>query len=188
MDFPDVPFPKSIPDEDLPEFPVEHDPFRLTGFLDASHAADVQTRRSVTGVIFTLAGGAIAYKAKRQSSKSTSSCEAEALAALQAAKMARYFRSILYELGFEQKEPTLLYCNNMATINMINNERPTERLQHVAISLFVIQQWANEDRSIQMAHIPGIINSSDGCTKALGWTLHERHNRRGMGHCGVPYI
>ena len=29
---------------------------------------------------------------------------------------------------------------------------------------------------------PGIINPSDGLTKALGWVLLSRHARRGMGH------
>ena len=187
-DFPDVPFAKAIPDPVLPDYPVEHNPFRLTGSLDASHAADVRTRRSVTGIVFTLAGGAIAYKSKQQTSVTCSSTEAEAIACLQAAKMARYFRAILFELGVEQTEPTLLYCDNMSAINMINNDRPTERLRHVQISLFVIQQWQKKDKSILMAHIDGILNNSDQMTKSLGWTLHDRHVRRSMGHFGVPYI
>ena len=33
-----------------------------------------------------------------------------------------------------------------------------------------------------MCHIGGIINPSDNLTKALGWVLHSRHARRGMGH------
>ena len=33
-----------------------------------------------------------------------------------------------------------------------------------------------------MEHLPGIINPSDGLTKALGWVLLSRHARRGMGH------
>ena len=33
-----------------------------------------------------------------------------------------------------------------------------------------------------MAHLPGVINSSDNLTKALTWVLHARHALRSMGH------
>ena len=33
-----------------------------------------------------------------------------------------------------------------------------------------------------MVHLKGILNPSNGMTKPLGWVLHSRHARRGMGH------
>jgi hypothetical protein len=36
------------------------DPDALTGFVDASHANDLQTRKSTTGYAFVMAGAAIA--------------------------------------------------------------------------------------------------------------------------------
>jgi hypothetical protein len=66
------------PDE-LPTFPMAHDPLVLTGYFDAAHATDRSTRRSVTGNAFTLSGAAIAYRSKLQGTVSTSSTEAKFL-------------------------------------------------------------------------------------------------------------
>ena len=33
-----------------------------------------------------------------------------------------------------------------------------------------------------MEHLPAILNPSDDLTEPLGWVLHARHARHGMGH------
>jgi len=181
---PEVPFEVLKHDESLPEFPY-WDLDRLTGLVDASHAGDLKTRRSITGLLFMLAGASIAYKSKVQATVATSSSESELIAAVSAAKIAKYLRSVLKELGFEQDGPTTLYEDNKAAIDMINHNKPTPRTRHVDIQYFAIQEW-RERGIIKLAHIPGSINSSDAGTKGLGWILHHRHVRRGMGHFGRP--
>jgi hypothetical protein len=150
-------------------------------FVDAAHANDLRNRRSTTGYAFTLCGGVVSYRTKTQSITATSSTEAEFLAAVLAAKHAKYLRSILKELGFPQLAPTPIYEDNMSAIRMINAKVPTERSRHIDIQHFAIQDWKAAG-DIVMCHIPGIINPSDGLTKPLGWILHSRHARRIMGH------
>jgi hypothetical protein len=175
------------PDTSLPDFPQPQSPTSLAGYVDAAHATDLSTRRSITGLAFMLCGGPIAYKSKMQSTVSTSSTEAEFIAAVKAAKIAKYLRSILLELDYAQLGPTVLYEDNQAAILMINASRPTPRSRHIDIQHFAIQEWkANGD--IILCYIPGIINSADNLTKALGTTLHFRHVRRLMGHYGVPWM
>jgi hypothetical protein len=175
-----------VPDDpSLPTFPATTALDRLVGFVDASHAACPRTRRSITGVLFTLAGACITFKSKMQATVSTSSTEAELIAAVYAAKMAKYFRSILKELGHEQKGPTILYEDNESAIKIVNAGRPTERARHIDIAHFAIQEW-KKNGDIMLSHIPGIINSSDTMTKALAFSLLNRHVRRGMGHYGPP--
>jgi hypothetical protein len=65
----------------LPTFPT-HDLLRLTGYVNAAHATDLKTRRSVSGYVFTLAGGAVAFKSKLQATVATSSTEVEFVAAV----------------------------------------------------------------------------------------------------------
>ena len=169
-------------DASLPAFPSSK-LLQLVGFVDAAHATDVLTRRSITGLVFCLAGGAIAYKSKLQATVATSSTEAEFIAAVQAAKTAKYLRSVLHELGIPQTDPTPLYEDNMAAIAMINERKPTPRSRHIDIQHFAIQEWRQRGLII-MHHIPGVINVADQATKALSWTLHSRHARRSMGHYG----
>ncbi|KAI2496066.1 retrotransposon [Fragilaria crotonensis] len=174
------------PDLSLPDFPQSQVATELTGYVDAAHATDLHTRRSITGLVFMFGGGPIAYKSKIQPTVSTSSTEAEFIAAVHAAKIAKYLRSILLELGYPQTSPTTLYEDNAAAILMVNAQRPTPRSRHIDIQHFAIQEW-KANREIVLEHIPGIVNSADSLTKSLGSTLHHRHARRLMGHYGAPW-
>ena len=174
--------PIAAPD-DLPLFPTPSSPSQLMCFVDAAHANDLRNRRSTTGYAFTLCGGVISYRTKTQSITATSSTEAEFLAAVLAAKHARYLRAILSELGFPQDSPTPIYEDNASAIKMINAKIPTERSRHIDIQHFAIQDW-KEAGDIIMHHIAGVINPADDLTKPLGWVLHARHARRLMGHYG----
>ncbi|KAI2502403.1 hypothetical protein MHU86_12060 [Fragilaria crotonensis] len=148
------------PDPTLPDFPQPHSSIELAGYVDAAHATDLVTRRSITGLVFMFCGGPLAYKSKIQSTVSTSSTEAEFLAAVHAAKIAKYLRSILSELGYPQQGPTTLFEDNAAAILMVNASRPTPRARHIDIQHFALQEWkaANE---IVLSHIPGVVNSAD---------------------------
>lgn len=171
-------------DENLPDFPAVLSPLQLTGYVDAAHANDLRDRRSTTGYGFTLNGGAVSYRSKTQSVTATSSTEAEFIAAVSAAKSAKYLRAILGELGFPQSFPTPIYIDNISAIQIINARRPTERSRHIDIQAFAIQDW-KDNNDILMHHIPGVINPSDSLTKPTGWVLHARHCRRLMGHFGT---
>jgi hypothetical protein len=57
-------------------------------------------------MICLLSGGAVAYRSKTQTVTATSSTEAEFLAAITAAKTAKYLLAILFGLGFTQSTPT----------------------------------------------------------------------------------
>jgi hypothetical protein len=51
-----------LPDPALPDFPQPQSPTSHAGNVDAEHATDLSTRRSITGLAFVLCGGPIAYK------------------------------------------------------------------------------------------------------------------------------
>ena len=175
------------PNVSLLTFPEPSQPTVLAGYVDAAHATDLITRRSTTGIVLMFCGGPLAYKSKIQSTVFTSSTEAEFLAAVDAAKIAKYLRSILAELGYPQHDPTCLYEDNAAAILMINASRPTPRSRHIDIQHFAMQEWKAKG-DIILEHIPGMDNSVDSLTKSLGTTLHHRHVRRLMGHFGTPWV
>ena len=169
-----------LPDN-LPAFPVDINRPELIGFVDAAHANDLRKQQSTTGYVFTFMGGAIIYRSVVQSVTALSSTKAEFIAAVAAAKAAKYLRTLLSDLQLPPDKPTILYEDNESTIKIINNKIPTSRTRHCEIRFFAIQGW-KEEGSIDMKHIPGILNPSDSLTKLLGWVLHTRHVRRMMGH------
>jgi hypothetical protein len=59
---------------------------KLWGWVDADFAADLDTRRSHTGYILMLNGGAVSWKSTKQKSVSLSTSEAEWYAASEADK------------------------------------------------------------------------------------------------------
>jgi hypothetical protein len=177
--------PSTTFDPSLPTFPSITKPYDIIGFADAAHALDLKTRRSVSGICFLLAGAAIVFKSKTQSIVATSATESEFLCAVHAAKIAKYLRTVLYELQISQSGPTIIYEDNRAAIDMVNSSKPTPRVRHIDIQHFAIQEW-KQAGEILLHHIPGIISPPDALTKPLSWVLHARHVRRMMGHHGPP--
>ena len=124
-DLPYVPNPNKPDLDGLPTFPTPTGD--LTCYVDAAHATDLKTRRSVTGYGICFAGGVIAYKSKLQATCSTSSTEAEFIAVVTASKSIKYLRAILEQLGYAQTAATTDYVDNQAAIAMVNEDRPTPR-------------------------------------------------------------
>jgi hypothetical protein len=76
------------------------------GFTDSDWAGDKDTRKSTSGYLFTLYGGAISWRSGKQPIVATSSTEAEYIACTEAAKEALWIRRILAEIrGETAKEP-----------------------------------------------------------------------------------
>ena len=65
------------------------------GFVDDSHANDLQKRESTTGIVFTFIGGVIFYKSKTQLITTGSSTKAEFIVAQFTTKLGRYFWMVL---------------------------------------------------------------------------------------------
>ena len=165
----------------LPTFPELPSDATITCFVDAAYGNDRHRRKSTTGFAIMLANAAIVYKSKSQTQTALSSTEAEFYAAVSAAKIILYLRSIMLELGFPQHEPTIVYEDNESTIKIVNSGIVTERSRHIDIQYFAIQDWKRQ-KHIAMKFIAGSINCADALTKPLGWVLHNRHARRLMGH------
>jgi ribonuclease HI len=184
LNFPRVAPPVIPPETDLPSFPsVSSD--SLAAFVDAAHAADPNTRRSITGFVVMYGGGPIAFKTKQQKAVTTSSTEAELIAAVSAAKVIRYLRSVLADLGYPQHEATIIHEDNQAVLEIVNKQIPSERTRHCDIQYFALQEWRARGL-VKMEYIPGVINPADQATKAVGPTLHYRHVRRSMGFYPAP--
>ena len=165
----------------LPTFPTLPSDTTITCLVDAAYGNVRTKRKSTTGYAIMLANATIVYRSKTQTQTALSSTEAEFYAAVSAAKIVRYLRSILTDLGYNQPDPTLIYEDNDPTIKVINSRVPTERTRHIDIPYFAIQDWKARG-SITMKHIPGTINAADALTKPCAWVLHNRHVRRLMGH------
>ena len=162
----------------FPDHPAGPDPIC---FVDAAYVNDLHKRRSTTGYANMLAGGAIAWRSKTQSTTAFSSTNTEFYAAVAAAKVCFFLRHILTCLQQPLSGSTLIYKDNEACINVVNACHPTDCTRYIETPYFRIQDW-REQEVIKLIHIPGNVNNSDNLTKPLGWVLHSRHAHPTMGH------
>ena len=105
----------------------------IWGFADTDHAGDPDTRRSVTGYVMMLCGGAISWSSTRQAVTALSSSEAEFYAASMAGCDVAYLRGLLQELGLPQKIPTIVWEDNWACIHLSRNSVLHHKSKHIDV-------------------------------------------------------
>jgi hypothetical protein len=170
------------------KFPILENPFLVSSIADVSLAPGILMRRSFGATFVYLANVALVlYLAKLQASVSTSSGEGEFIQFVLSGKKVKYVRTVMEELGYPQSNPSPIFGDNISSIMMANNVRPTDRTRHMDIRYFALQEWIHVDKDIILIHIPTILNSADALTKALAWIKHHRHMSRAMGHLGSPF-
>uniref|UniRef100_A0A3Q7ETH7 Reverse transcriptase Ty1/copia-type domain-containing protein n=1 Tax=Solanum lycopersicum TaxID=4081 RepID=A0A3Q7ETH7_SOLLC len=82
----------------------------VTGYSDSDYARDVDTRRSMTGYVFTLGGSVVSWKATLQPTVTLSTTEAEYMALTEAAKEGIWLK------GLEQSHKTAEKCDHMTLV------------------------------------------------------------------------
>ena len=138
----------------------------IVGFADADWASDKETRRSVTGYLFTLNGGAISWSSKLQPTVALSTSESEYMAACYAAQEAIHLRRFLGSLGFTQGEPTTIYEDNMGCIGMSENPIMHQRSKHIDIRFHFLRETVANGQ-VLLTFIPTMEQLADLLTKAL---------------------
>ena len=113
---------------------------KLVAFSDADWGGDKDTRRSHTGGVLFLAGGAVAWISKKQSSVAMSSAEAEYMAASLVCREVIWIRSILAEFGFNQDGPTVIREDNEACIQMSKNPVNHSKTKHIDLHYHFVRE------------------------------------------------
>ena len=146
----------------------------LYGYCDADWAGELDSRRSTTGYVFILAGGAISWKVKAQPTVALSSAEAEYMALSAAVQEAIYLRNLMKDLGFGMRRPTTIYQDNQACISMAKNPTNHQRRKHIDIRYHFINE-AIENKQIQVVYCRTEDMHADIFTKPLSKVKFERH-------------
>ena len=89
----------------------------------------------------------------------------------QAAKHYMWLQQVLTELGYETELGyhyiySALSCNNLSTIDLTENLCIGDRSKHIDITYHFIHELV-EHGTITILHVPGKVNPTDICTKAL---------------------
>ncbi|KAJ9529329.1 hypothetical protein QJQ45_008010 [Haematococcus lacustris] len=138
----------------------------LVGFCDADFAGDTDTRRSTTGHVFMLHGGAVSWSSRRQPTVAASTTESEYMACSAAGKEGLWLR-------------VTSMCDNEAALTLVKHPIASARSKHIdVLHHFVRERVARGELVFKFCG--SAANVADVFTKALPSVKFE-FCKAGMG-------
>ena len=138
----------------------------LTCYVDADHARDTVTRRSVTGILLLLNNTPITWITKRQKTVETSTYGSELVATRIAVDLIIEQRYKLRMLGVDVEESSMMVGDNMAVV--LNTTLPSSTLKkkHQACNYHRVRE-AIAGKIIDFGHVESTKNMANILTKPL---------------------
>jgi hypothetical protein len=147
---------------------------QLIGYCDADWAQDKDCkRRSTSGYVFVMCGGAVSWQSKKQSTIALSSTEAELMAITSSTKELLWYRHHLGGIGLSHTQPTTLLVDSQCAMDIANNSKISERSKHIEVQHFFIREHI-EAGTVKLQHVPSEKQAADTLTKPLHRVAFKR--------------
>lgn len=146
---------------------------KLICFSDADWAGNLEDRSSTSGFAIYLGRNLISWCTKRQKCISLSIMEAEYVALSEAVKETIFIRKLLNEIGYNIETP-LVYCDNLAAIEIAKNPKDNQRAKHIDLKFHFVRN-AIKNNEIDLNYIKSKDNKADIFTKPLNSNLFNNN-------------
>ena len=118
----------------------------LYGFFDASHADDLDTRRSTLAYVFFFSGCAISWKAKLHSFVTTSTNHSELVAAAMAGREAKFLWKLFGSMNIHGQASLFgrmvdLFSDSLGVVAVAKNPVLSSATKHIEIADFLFGSW-----------------------------------------------
>lgn len=146
---------------------------QLIGYCDADWASDLDQRRSTTGYVFMVQGGAVSWATRRQPTIALSSTEAEFMSMVAAIQEALWLKRIECELFLRATRNITLYCDNQGALHLAKNQNYHARTKHIDVRKYFIQDHLcidgtqTNEAKVNMLHMPTSEMTADILTKPV---------------------
>jgi len=137
---------------------------KIIGYSDAEYAGDKLDRRSTGGYAFLLAGAAISWQSKKQTTIAMSSCESEYTAMSFAAREATWLRGLLADYSLGGTIP--LFLDNEGAIYLSKDPYNHSRTKHIDVQYHFTRD-ATDKGIIESQWVSTDEQAADIFTKAL---------------------
>lgn len=137
----------------------------LAAYSDADWASDSEDRRSCTGYVTVMSGGAISWSSKRQPTVALSSTEAEYMALSATLCEVLWLKQLMNELNCRQRV-VKIWCDNTSTIRLTETEAYRPRTKHIDIRFHRIREHV-ENGDIEVKFMPTKQMVADSLTKSV---------------------
>ncbi|WKA01867.1 hypothetical protein VitviT2T_020119 [Vitis vinifera] len=148
----------------------------VVGFCDADFTGCLDDKKSTTGYIFMMAGGAVSWKSVKQTLTASSTMEAEYVACYEACCHAMWMRNFISALGVVDSisRPLKLFCDNSATVTFSKNTRSISRSKHIDVKFYFVKEKVAESL-IDIEHMSTKSMLEDPLTKGLPIIAFQEH-------------
>ena len=155
------------------------DSLHIERYSDSDYAKD--DRKSTSGYIFTLAGGAISWKIFKQTVTTSSTMYAEFVACYEATGQVNWLKKFIPGLKVVDDiyRPLKLYCDNNPVVQYAHNNKSSGAAKHIDIKYYVMKDKVR-DHIINLEHINIEKMLVDSLTKGLPPNVFREH-LAGMG-------
>jgi hypothetical protein len=143
----------------------------LNIYCDADWASD-SDRKSISGYVLTLAGGAVAWSSKKQTTVALSTAEAEYVAATHCAKQVIWHRSLLNEAEIPLPSTSTIFSDNQAAVSIAHHPEHHARTKHINIAYHFLRDLV-QNGTLNLVYINTEYNLADIFTKSLPKAVHQ---------------
>ena len=157
----------------------------IVGYSDSDFAGCLDSRRSTSGYIFMLAGGAVSWKSVKQTLVASSTMEAEFIACYEASNHGIWLRNFVTQLRIVDgiEKPLRINCDNKAAELYSKNNRSSSKSKHIDIKFLVVKERV-QSLQVSIEHISTNSMIADPLTKGLPPKVYHEH----VTHMGVVHI
>ena len=117
-------------------------------------------------MLIKIRGAPVSFFSRRQQSTSCSTAEAEYQALSAAVKELEWLRTLVKEIGYEQREPTVVHEDNQSAIHMATREGVSGRSKHMVVRLSHVRE-AIAAKMIKLQWIETTVQEADLLTKPV---------------------
>jgi hypothetical protein len=158
---------------------VEGQELTVIGYSDADYIGKNKSKiqkKSTSGFIFMLAGGAISWKSVKQTCVTTSTMHAEFVALYEATIHAVWLRNFIKAIKVVDSihRPLQIFCDNSAAVFFSKNNKRSSKTKFVDPKHLLVREKVKHDE-ILVEHISGEDMLADPFTKPLAITVYKEH-------------
>ena len=130
--------------------------------MDSDWAGDIDSRRSTSGYVFTMFGGAISWMSKQQPVVALSTTEVEYMEATHACKEAIWLKRLCSDVGVDAGQITIC-CDSQSAIFLAKNPTFHARTKHIDVQFHFVRDMV-EDGKVNLEKVDTAKNVVDALT------------------------